>query len=59
MFIKAALRIIEDERDNISVDRDRGTIGFKNRDMQEASDSARSFTLGIQSYSVNEIIVIC
>lgn len=47
LFREVALRIINDERDNISVDRDRGTIGSKNRDMQEASDSARSFTFKI------------
>jgi len=49
LFREAALRVIEDERDNISVDRNRGTIGSKNRDMQEASDSARSFIFRVQS----------
>lgn len=47
LFREAALRIIEDEWDNISIDRDRGTIGSKNRDMQEASDSAKSVTFGV------------
>lgn len=55
LFREAALRVIEDERDNISVDRNRGTIGSKNRDMQEASDSARSFIFKVQSYSVYKI----
>jgi len=55
LFREAVLRVIEDDRDNISVDRNRGTIGSKNRDMQEASDSARSFIFKVQSYTVYKI----
>lgn len=43
---------------NVSVDRDRGTIGSKNRDMQEASDSARNFIFRIQNNCNLLILVI-
>lgn len=45
-------------RTNVSVDRDRDTIGSKNRDMQEASDSARNFIFRIQNDCNLLILVI-